>query len=169
MNKKGFTLVELLGVIVILSIIMGIGVTTVNNITASIKEKALVTRVRGIEQAAVYWGQENQSLLNDSCGTIDAGKSYKCRTITVYDLITPKAYYKTEETTDDGKATVLNDVTRKSMLCDTVIVYRKNNRIYSFMVYSNDIKKEQETITKNTTAIKSNKLDFNCIPQTTVN
>lgn len=161
MNKKGFTLVELLGVIVILSIIMGIGVTTVNNITASIKEKALVTRVRGIEQAAVYWGQENQSLLNEKC-TINGTEYDKCKKIKVKDLITPKAYYKTEETTKDGKTTVLNDITRKSMLCDIVTVYRKNNRIYSVMVNTTDKKNEQKQIVDDKDSILSNKTDFNC-------
>lgn len=161
MNKKGFTLVELLGVIVILSIIMGIGVTTVNNITASIKEKALVTRVRGIEQAAVYWGQENQSLLNERC-IINEIEYDKCKKIKVKELITPKAYYKTEETTADGKTTVLNDVTRKSMICDIVTVYRKNNRIYSVMVNTTDKKNEQKQIVDDKNSILSNRTDFNC-------
>ena len=52
MNKKGFTLVELLAVIVILAVVMLIGVTAVGPLMARSRKSALATEGLGIVDAA---------------------------------------------------------------------------------------------------------------------
>ena len=52
MNKKGYTIVELLAVIVVLAILSGIGVISVNNFINSSKEKSLKLQYESIEAAA---------------------------------------------------------------------------------------------------------------------
>jgi type IV pilus assembly protein PilA len=59
MKKKGFTLVELLGGIVILSIILLIAVPTISNITNRQKAKAYNTQVSLILAKAQDWALKN--------------------------------------------------------------------------------------------------------------
>ena len=59
MNKKGFTLVELLGVIVVLAIIGLITMPIVNKTIKSSKEKAYKAQVKEIEKAAKDWSSDH--------------------------------------------------------------------------------------------------------------
>ena len=52
MNKKGYTMVELLAVIIVLAILSGVGVITVNNFINASKEKSLKLQYESIEAAA---------------------------------------------------------------------------------------------------------------------
>ena len=63
MNKKGFTLVELLAVIVILSIILVIAVPSVNRYIKQSKEKAYNTQISTIIEAAQAYASANSGLL----------------------------------------------------------------------------------------------------------
>lgn len=63
---KAFTLVELLAVIIILGLIMGITVPTVNKIIEDSKEKTYKEQVSQIENIARNWGVENTNLLPES-------------------------------------------------------------------------------------------------------
>lgn len=143
MNKKGFTLVELLGVLVILAIIMSIGVTSVINISKGIKIKMLKTKVETVESSAISWGQENINKLTQKCEnvTIEGLEKIKesttinsnfCITKTVRELI-QEGFIDTDEKDSSNNLTYINNVTNKSMLDDTVIIYRKNNRVYAIM------------------------------------
>ena len=55
-NNKGFTLVEIISVIVLLGLIIGIAVPSVMNASTNVKKKTLQTKVDNIEQAAVLYG-----------------------------------------------------------------------------------------------------------------
>lgn len=143
MNKKGFTLVELLGVLVILGVIMAIGLTSVINMSNGIKLKMLKTKVETIETSAINWGQENINKLTQKCEniTIEGLENIKetttinsnfCITKTVRELI-EEGFIETDETDSSKNITYINNVTNKSMLDDTVIIYRKNNRVYAIM------------------------------------
>ena len=59
MNKKGFTLVELLAVIIILAIIATISVPSTLNVINYTKEKACEEQVKMIEDAAKRWASDN--------------------------------------------------------------------------------------------------------------
>ena len=66
MNKriKGFTLVELLAVIVILSLLLLVTVTTVSSQFKNSKDDLYDTQLNNIKLAAEMWGSDNKTKLN---------------------------------------------------------------------------------------------------------
>ena len=60
MNKKGFTLVEVISVIALLGLIIGLAVPNVMRSTKKAKERTLNTKIKNIEKAAVLYGQDNR-------------------------------------------------------------------------------------------------------------
>ena len=77
MNKKGFTLVELLAVIIILSLLALLASTSVSKIVKDSKGDLYDTQVKLIQSAAEAWGADNLYDLPDA-GT--------CKTLTLKDL-----------------------------------------------------------------------------------
>ena len=67
MKKNGFTLIEVLAVLVILSIIMSIGAISVINIRNNSYKDLLETKKQNLEAAAIVYGQENPDVLKDKC------------------------------------------------------------------------------------------------------
>ena len=63
MKKKGFTLVELLAVIIILSLVLVIAVPSVNKYIKQSKEKAYNTQISTIIEAAQAYASTNLELL----------------------------------------------------------------------------------------------------------
>ena len=63
MNKKGFTLVELLAVIVVLAVISAIAFPIVGDIIDNSEEKAYEQQIKIIEKAAKSWVNDNIQLL----------------------------------------------------------------------------------------------------------
>lgn len=120
MNKKGFTLVELLAVIVILAIIITIAVPSTIAVSNKIKKKMYNTKVDMIMDAAKMYGQDNSSKVNsdeDSCNTL----------VKVSDLL-PGGYVKKDDV-DNGK--VLSPIDNSAMNDLQLCLYKKNNRIYA--------------------------------------
>lgn len=66
-NKKGFTLVELLAVIGILGIIMIIAVPASLSTSTKVKEKMLKTKIDLIDKSAVLWAQDNRRCFSTGC------------------------------------------------------------------------------------------------------
>ncbi len=152
MKKKGFTLVELLAVIVILTIVITIGFTSVIRVRENSLREIVDTKIEQIEQAAILYGQENsEELTNTDCPEItttvnrngqDVTTTFTpefCVIKTAGDLIN-SGFFDSGYLTEDG-LDLINDVTDKSMREDTVIIYRRNNRIYSII---DDIKSNEE-------------------------
>lgn len=138
-NKKGFTLVELLGVIAVLGVIMSIAFFSVSSVREKSLENILKTKLQQIEQAAVLYGQDNPSELNESCDVDGVHYNNYCKVITVRELIAADggSYFESGSLVEDenGKyVNLINDVTNVSMLDDTVQIYRKNNRVYSVLL-----------------------------------
>lgn|SRR5574344_424325 len=77
LNKKGFTLVELLAVIVIMALLISIAVPNVISISQKMKVKMYCEKVKLIESDAKLYGQDNIDSVTD--GTIT--------TVSVSDLI----------------------------------------------------------------------------------
>lgn len=65
-KKNAFTLVELLGVLVLLAVIGLITVPTVNKLINSSKSKARTAQILLIEKAARSWASENTNLLSEA-------------------------------------------------------------------------------------------------------
>lgn len=59
MNKKGFTLVELLAVIIIISIVFSIGYVSLEELQKNIDESILASKYTSFEDAALNWGKDN--------------------------------------------------------------------------------------------------------------
>ena len=67
MEKKGFTLVELLAVIVVLALVVTISLTSINRVREDSLKDILETKIDQIEQAAILYAQDNPSILTESC------------------------------------------------------------------------------------------------------
>lgn len=148
MNKKGFTLVELLSVIVLLGLIMGIASYGVIRAGNKAKERTLLTKIKNIEKAAVLYGQdhkENFELVdkNDTTKSLCFKKSedetnsliLNCRyykdVITVSTLLGPDAngpYINA----DDESNNILNPTDdKKNMNNCKIQIYEKYGKIYA--------------------------------------
>ncbi len=73
MKKKGFTLVELLAVIVILAIIITIAMTGFNSVSKRMKEKAYENLVKYIETKASVYANESKNLVTNVDNLIKLG------------------------------------------------------------------------------------------------
>ncbi len=135
MKKNGFTLVEILTVIVLLSLLFALAIPGIGLISNNIKKRTLNEKVNLIKEAAVYWGQNNNSLLN-SISNCEVGedKPYSCYEISVKEL------YEEDYLNDDqNNGKIVNPVTNEDFLSDEsckVNVYKKNNRVYAY--FGND-------------------------------
>ena len=138
-KKNGFTLIELLAVIVILSIIISMSTFGVMRIRNNSLKKLLDTKINELEASAILYGQENQGSLEGTC-TVDNEEYKFCKLVTVKELI-DNDYYTTSEENRNNKKDLINNVTNKSMLCDEIQIYKKNNRVYAkaLNIKSNDV------------------------------
>ena len=123
-NKKGFTLVELLAVIVILAIIIGIGITASMTISNKSRDKMYETKIEMIEKAATLYVQDKPSVLNENGGLVTVKK------------LLDKGYLKKDN--EDG--TVRNPVDNKSLNNCSLKVTRKNNRYVAEIIDTNECK-----------------------------
>ena len=120
MNKRGFTLVELLVVIALLGLIIGLAVNGITRANLKAKEKLLATKVNNIEAAAVLYGQDHpESVMNDMCG-ISIGNYVICDIYKSDKKITQRDYKCLEKNIGneslDEKCLNCND---KKEICDT--------------------------------------------------
>lgn len=138
MNKKGFTLIEILAVIILIGLLFGIGIPGVMRISERMKEKSYNTKVGLIEQAGELWGQDNKTRLQtDKCdldGVLStgspSGREYNCHLIKILDLI--EADYLQEDEKDNlGNYIYTNPKDNSNISSTCVWVYKKNNRVYA--------------------------------------
>ena len=71
MNKKGFTLVELIAVMILLGVLGLIATVTISNELKENKESLYQTQLKNIEEAAKTWADQNVfSLPTEDGGTV---------------------------------------------------------------------------------------------------
>lgn len=108
-NKKGFTLVELLAVISVLTIVMVIVIPAVSNNSKTAKEGILRTKIDLIVDQSIIWGQDhinyfvNESAPLQECTTSDDLVSCKIS----FDALAKEGYVKY----DDGE--IISDPTKR--------------------------------------------------------
>ena len=124
MNKKGFTLVELLAVLVLISLLMGLAIPGINRISNNMKKKSYNQKIKLIESAAELWGQDNKTRLQ--ADTDCPSEISKCKKIKIDDLI--KENYLDSDNNSGKYANPKNDEDMKECI---VFVYKQNKRVYA--------------------------------------
>lgn len=144
LNKKGFTLVEILVVIVLLGIIAIIVTPAVINGGDSAKKELLKHKIESIESSAVLYGQGNKDKFNTACN----GNNEPCKDIsncycydddiTVGDLIDKNILNPDQDKEKD----IINPLTKESLRDEKIVIYSKYGKIYAYLY---NIKLLQET------------------------
>ena len=65
MNKKAFTLIELMAIIVILSVVSLMTVTVINDLLSKSKNNLSDDQIKNIERAAKEWALKNENETNN--------------------------------------------------------------------------------------------------------
>lgn len=84
-NKKGFTLVELLAVIVIMAILVTIAVPSTMRISNKLKVDMYCKKIDAIETQAQLYGEDRRESFTGNFN--QNGTNYKSKTITVKELV----------------------------------------------------------------------------------
>lgn len=85
--KNGFTLVELLAVVVILSLLIGIAVPGTLTISNKLKTNMYCKKIESIEIAAKVYGEDRRGSFTETF-MLPGGETTSSKTIRVSDLIT---------------------------------------------------------------------------------
>ena len=171
MNKKGFTLVELLAVIVLIAVISTIGIASYLGVKKQIDRKRFTNKLFESISSAEKWGEYNKDkLINKDENNL----SYAV--VKLSELINTN-YFETEETFD---ATKYNCSNKENGLCKNVAVnnvdnivindlqikvFKKNKQIYGCIIVNEDNRKllnEEYTDSSKKTFKKYSDLNFYC-------
>lgn len=88
MNKKGFTLIEIMAVVIILALIAIVAFPAIESNIRYSREKAYQVQLTQICKGALNWGYNNVKNLNDN-NTISLGTLQK-EGYVEYDIVNPK-------------------------------------------------------------------------------
>ena len=121
MNKKGFTLIEILCVVALLAVITTIASASVINLSNASKENLYCAKLELIESAAKTYSASLIYELNQSTTYYEG---YKSITITINDLI------KSGNLSPDKDDSVLSPLNNEVMNDLEIILYLKNNQVY---------------------------------------
>ena len=138
--KNGFTLVELLAVIVLIAIIAVISVGGINKVKNNIKSDICKSTVEMIQNGAIHYGEDNENLLKTENGC-SIYNSYRCISVKVEDLIN-SGYLnvKENEIKDENnviigyKTELTNELTGESLNQKNVEIYIESGRVYSELI-----------------------------------
>jgi len=144
MKKDGFTLVELLATIVLISLLLGLGIPGVMKISKNMKTRSFNTKISLIEKSGELWGQDNKSLLQNETCEIDS-KTVNCYKITIKELI-ENDYLDSE---DRNSIKFVNTIDDSDITSHVVYVYKKNNRVYAKYDKYQEVSSGENIITVN--------------------
>jgi type IV pilus assembly protein PilA len=126
MNKKGFTLVELLAVITILAIIVTVAVPSTMSISKRLKTNLYCNKIELIKTEAELYGEDHRDSFSTDI-TIN-GTTYVGKKIQVKDLVDTN--YLKKDQSDYPYIVDPRDKTSDSLYNLKVSIYKKNNRIH---------------------------------------
>ncbi len=132
MNKKGFTLVEILATLVVLAIVATIAFVSINGISNRTKEKLYEQKIENLENAAILYGDDNKNeIKNTSLRYGDSGSSYPCAIIDAKDLV-PNYLDKDNENECGGESGCIENPQDNTYLDERkIVIYIKNNKVYA--------------------------------------
>ena len=105
MKRNGFTLVEMMAVIVLVAVLAVIGVATYTNVNESAKQKTLESKREQIRGAALKWAREN-NITNKTLISVNA--------------LVVEGYLTADENRVNEIGLIENPVTGDNMICNTV-------------------------------------------------
>lgn len=119
-NKKGFTLIEILCVIVLIGILSVIATVSIVNLSSKSKENLYCAKIELIENIAESYGIKYELELNNSNELYNGYKSLKIKvnTLVMAGKLEPD---KGNDVINPKDNTVMNDI--------DIILYLKNNQI----------------------------------------
>ena len=144
MNKKGFTLVELLAVIVLIAVISSIGITSYIVVKNKINKKIFTNKLAEIVSSSEKWGEYNKEKLTNKD---ENNLSYAV--VKLSELI-KSDYFETDESFDATKYSCTN---KENGLCKDVVVnnvdnlvindlqikvFKKNKQVYGCIIVNED-------------------------------
>ena len=158
MNKKGFTLTELLAVIVILAVVGLIGTVSITGVKKKMNENMFRNKLAEVISAGSKWGEDNKDLLDRT--DVVSGHPYTEKTV---GFLIQENYLNTEEKvlpekydysvaactgkggkmeTSTGLCTMVitNNVDYKIINSLKLKIYRENNRVYTCIVKEDNTK-----------------------------
>ena len=136
-NNQGFTLVELLAVIVIMGILLVVAVPAVLSFSQNIKNDMFCTKVETAEKAAQLYGQDNiDSISTHSCNSIKKGNT--TTNVSSCDIVTVKALLRKEEGSNKGVKDDFLDPRGATMADEKLLVYIVNKRVYAKYMFKDD-------------------------------
>ena len=125
-KNKGFTLVELLAVIVILSLLLVIAVPNVIAISQRIRKNMYCSKIEDIESAAKIYG-------NDNIDVLETTANNKIE-INVYTLVSNNLFKKENKDCDNDKNNpkcVLDPRNNNPMDKDKITITKRDKRVYA--------------------------------------
>lgn len=150
MKKNGFTLVELLAVIVLIAIITVIGGFSITGAQKQINKDLWNTQESLIISRAKTFGEDNKQYIeNMSCNDYKGSLKSKCLKISVQNLIDRKYLSTKDKDGCDNKVLVNDTVTKDKASCYNenicyyvnnwpIYIYLENNNVYAELITPNE-------------------------------
>lgn len=132
MKKSGFTLVELLAVIVVLALLLTIAVPGVQKMSYKIQNNMFCTKVENIIKAAQLYGDDNYDAIK--------GKPGSQSVIKVSELVKLNYLKKDDNNETDENMYVVDSRDESSMMNEEITIVIKNNRVYAYYNFKADDK-----------------------------
>lgn len=143
-NKKGFTLVEVLAVIVIIGVIMSVAIPAAVMVSNSIKERAYNSKMENYLAAAESYAKNNKDIFGEATAI-----QISVETLLAY------GYADSDYSCDRNYGCIEDPRTRNNTLNDEPITIKKNKNIYQALLGPMEIELSLNFVNNGATTISS--------------